>query len=337
MQVAEPHPVLTRTSSAGVPRLFIDRLDRGYDDVIERGFAFLGASAHIGPQDRVAIKPNLTFPVFRPGVMTNPEAVEALLRYLTNYTSRITVCEADSGGYNRFSMTQVFQEIGLDKIAKRYGARLVNLSHEPSRPIRVRAGLRRLAVPMPTSLLDDTDLFITLPVPKVHVNTRNSGAIKNQWGTIQNPADRLRLHPYFKEVVYAINKIHRRALAIVDGKWGLTRSGPLRGDAVELNWMLLSDNLFAADAMVSRLQGFSPAEIPYLRWILKREGVGAHPEIACNTDWREFAHAFELKREWTDYPGLIAFRSRVMAYLGYESPLARPLHKLLYKFREPFY
>jgi hypothetical protein len=46
---------------------------------------------------------------------------------------------------------------------------------------------------------------------------------------------------------------------------------------------------------------------------------------------------FCLHRSWTDYPGLLAFHSRALAYLGYESPLAKPLHRLLYRFREPFY
>ncbi len=45
----------------------------------------------------------------------------------------------------------------------------------------LRPGLR---VPRPRLLADETDLFISMPVPKVHVNTVLSGAIKNQWGVI---------------------------------------------------------------------------------------------------------------------------------------------------------
>src|SRR5215831_15740881 len=91
------------------PRVYIDRLADDYESVLSRGFAFLGPTGEIRAHDRVAIKPNLTFPTYRPGVMTNPGAVEALVRYVKNFTSHITVCEADSGGYNPFSMNQVFR------------------------------------------------------------------------------------------------------------------------------------------------------------------------------------------------------------------------------------
>jgi len=73
-------------------------LDCGYGACLREGFAFLGDSGAIRPSDRVAIKPNLTFPVFR--VMPNFEAVKALVEYIKNFTAKITICESDSGGYN---------------------------------------------------------------------------------------------------------------------------------------------------------------------------------------------------------------------------------------------
>lgn len=319
-------------------KVFIDSLQDGYDEVIARAFAFIGEAGAIAPGDRVCIKPNLTFPTFQPGVMTNPEAVEALLRYLTAFTPHVTICESDSGGYNRFSMDEVFRATGLDVIARRYGARIVNMSYEPSRPITVRAGLRRLRVPLPTMLLDNTDVFITMPVPKVHMNTTVSLAVKNQWGVIQEPAVRLKLHPYFKHVIYAVNKALPRSLALVDGRYGLTRSGPLRGDAVEWQWMMLATDLFYADFIVAQLMGFDPHRIGYLRHILRQERIHSLDDVELNTDPMAFARdGFYLKREWTDYPGLFTFNSRLLAYLGYESALAKPLHWLLYRFRKPFF
>jgi uncharacterized protein (DUF362 family) len=319
-------------------KVFIDSLRDGYDEVLARAFAFVGDGAAIAPGDRVCIKPNLTFPTFRPGVMTNPEAVEALLRYVTAITPHVTICESDSGGYNRFSMDEVFRATGLDEVARRYGARIVNMSYEPSREIAVRTGMRRLHVPLPTMLLDDTDLFITMPVPKVHMNTTVSIAVKNQWGVIQDPAVRLKLHPYFKHVIYAVNKALPRSLALVDGRYGLTRSGPLRGDPVDWQWLMLATDLFYTDFIVAQLMGFDPHRIGYLRYILRREGIRSLEGVETNTDPMEFSRDdFYLKREWTDYPGLFTFNSRLLAYVGYESALAKPLHWLLYRFREPFF
>jgi len=87
-----------------MPRVFIEDLSEGYRHAIREGLAFLGGDCHLRPGDRVAVKPNLTFPRYRRGVMTNPEAIEALVVHLIDLGCRVTICESDSGGYNRFSM-----------------------------------------------------------------------------------------------------------------------------------------------------------------------------------------------------------------------------------------
>ena len=305
--------------------------------MIARGLGFIGRDT-IRSADRIAIKPNLTFPTFRKGVMTNPEAIEALVVYLKNYTDHIVICESDSGGYNRFSMDEVFAATGIATMAKRYGVHVVNLSNVASRPISFHYRLRHLSVPLPTLLLDETDLFITMPVPKVHCNTGISVSMKNQWGVIQQPDLRLKLHPYFDEVIYQVNKALPSTISIVDGKYGLTRSGPMRGDVVNLDWMVIGDNLFYVDYVVTKLMGCDYSRISHLRHAFRKEGIRSINDVVLSSDYTQFiSRSFYLKREWTDYPGLLTFNSRFLAYLGYESALAKPLHWLLYRFREPFY
>lgn len=319
-------------------KLYIEKLGDDYLPSIQRALDWVGLPAHLSAGTRVAIKPNLTFPEFRRGVMTKPEAVEALVMYLKNFTERITICESDSGGYNRFSMDEVFARTGIADFAKRYGVGVVNMSHLPSRSIPVPAWGRTLPVPLPSLLLEETDIFISMPVPKVHSNTIVSLALKNQWGVIQEPALRLKLHPYFKEVIYHVNKALPRSYAIVDGRYGLTRNGPLRGDVLELNWLFACDNLFVTDFVVTQLMGLDYRRIPYLRWIFRKEGIGSLDGLAFNQPLDPFVStSFFLDREWTDYPGVLTFNSRLLAYIGYESLLARPLHWLLYRFRKPFY
>ena len=175
-------------------------------------------------------------------------------------------------------------------------------------------------------------------MPKVHCNAVVSLAVKNQWGCITSTDARLRLHPYFPPVIHAVNQALRPPVAIVDGRYGLTRNGPLRGDVVNLNWLTVADDIYAADLACCRLMGIDVRKVPYLRYL---EQAGALPPenlIMFNRDWKPFAvDKFYLKREWTDYPGLLAFRSSLCAYWAYHSPLAGFLHKLLYLFREPFY
>ncbi|MFB3778493.1 MAG: DUF362 domain-containing protein [Bryobacteraceae bacterium] len=321
-----------------MPRVFLTDLGPGYREAVAGGLAFLGSAATLRPGLRVTVKPNLTFPMYRPGVMTSISAIQALLEHLSDAGCRVTVCEADSGGYNRFSMDEVFQATGLVELAGRFGARLVNLSREAAREVLVRTGLRRRGVPLPRLLVDETDLFITMPVPKVHANTVLSGAIKNQWGVIQEPSLRLKLHPVFPYVIHAVHQALPRTIVIMDGKYGLNRNGPMRGDPVELDWLLASDSVVAADLTMATLMGFDWHRVPHLAFMARRHPEAAWDGIEWNTDYREFQRArFRLERQWTDLPGWFTFHSRVLAWLGYESRLAAPLHRLLYCFREPFY
>ncbi len=321
-----------------MPKVFIHSLTPGYEYCFQKGFEFLGEAGVIKPTDRVCLKPNFTFPTFRPGVMTTLEAVKAAILFLKNFTPHVTLCESDSGGYNRFSMDEVFKATGIAEFAQHCGVKVVNMSFAPSRPLQFSYRRKHFSVPLPRFLLEETDLLITMPVPKVHLHTIVSIALKNQWGMIQEIPLRWRLHPYFKEVVYQINKALPRTLAIVDGKYGLTRSGPMRGDVVELNWILISDNIYYTDYVVTDLMGFDYRKIPYLKYIFQKEGISSLEGVDFNTDYRQFRSVkFYLKREWTDYPGVLTFHSEFFAYIGYESFLAKPLHWLLYKFREPFF
>jgi hypothetical protein len=78
--------------------------------------------------------------------------------------------------------------------------------------------------------------------------------------------------------------------------------------------------------------------VAHLRFFARREPAGAFDRIKFNTDYRQFEGArFRLQRQWTDLPGWCTVHSRFLAWLGYESWLAVPLHRLLYCFREPFY
>ncbi len=304
---------------------------------LQRGLQWLGVESRITATSRIVIKPNLTFPVFRKGVMTRPEAIGSVVRYLRELTPNITICESDSGGYNRFSMDEVFVRTGLRSLAEELDISIINLSHSSSREIRVTTALRTLPVPLPRLILDDCDLFITMPVPKVHSNAIVSLALKNQWGIIQQPELRLKLHPYFADVVYHITKSLPASVAILDGKFGLTRNGPMCGDEIELNWIAMSDNLFVHDFVVAGMMGIGYQRVPYLQKILRRERIRSLDQVAINTNDLPVDERFYLERAWTDYPGLFTFRSRALAYLGYESFLSKPLHRLLYKFREPFY
>jgi uncharacterized protein (DUF362 family) len=320
-------------------RAFLGSLtEADYPQLIREGLSWINFGQLAGPSTRVFIKPNLTYPTYRPGVMTNPRAVEAAILAIKDYTPNVYVGDADSGGYNRFSMDQVYHETGLWQFADKYGVQVINLSSGERKTIQFRYAGRDFSLPLPRLLTDEIDLLVTMPVPKVHSNTGVSLTFKNQWGCIPEPKDRLRLHPFFKHVIVEVNRAVKTRVAIMDGKYGLNVNGPMRGVPVELNWVMAADDIGAGARLALALMQVPLEKIAHLRYA---QTLGLVPEleaITLNRPWQPFVkEKFYLRRELTDYPGVLAFRSPFVAYLGYFSPLADFLHWLLYLVREPFY
>ncbi len=321
-------------------RIHIQRLGDGYLDAVRAGFESLGLGRRVRPGDPVFIKPNLTFPVYRRGVMTSPACIEALVVALKDYTDRIIVGEADSGGYNRFSMDAVLEKTGITALQRTHGIRVVNLSRLPSREIVCLRRGREIRFPFPALILDEASLMVSAAVPKIHMNTLVSMTVKNLWGCIPEPPVRLRLHPSLESVLYGIVRQLPPTIGVIDGRFGLNRSGPLRGDPVALGWLAMADDLYAADVAGCHLIGIDPRRVYYLRDVQSRDyRMPGLADLEFSRDWLPFRAdpPFHLRRAWTDYPGAMAFRSPLLAYIAYRSPLARALHRLLYVFREPFY
>ncbi len=319
-------------------KIFLEHIDNTYLSQIQDGLSYIDFSSMIKPGDTIFVKPNLTFPYYKKGVMTSPRCIEQLIIALKGYSDNIIIGEADGGGYNKFSMDEVFSKTGLRSIAKKHNIRLVNLSKLPSRNINFQYKRRKFAVPIPLLLLDEVKLFITVAVPKIHSCTSVSLSIKNQWGCIQEPMLRLKLHPYFAKVIYQINKALNVQISVIDGRFGLNRNGPLRGELVNLNWILVANNILAADMVGSMILGIDPFSVDYLRFYEKNENIGGFEFFKFNQDYKKFiGPKFYLKRGFWDYPGYFAFRSSFLAYIAYNSPLARILHKGMYLFREKFY
>ena len=138
--------------------------------------------------------------------MTNPAAIEAAIIAISAYTSHIFIGDSDSGGYNRFSMSRVYEETGIVNLAKKYNVQLVNLSQLPRKTIQFDYKNKSFRLDLPVLLLEDIDMLVSMPVPKVHANTKVSLTFNNQWGCIPENKDRLKLHPYFRHVILEVNK-----------------------------------------------------------------------------------------------------------------------------------
>jgi uncharacterized protein (DUF362 family) len=319
-------------------RVYLGKLQDGYLQYFQEGLRWIGFADMVSSESRIFIKPNLTYPYYVPGVMTSPEALEAAILALKEYSSRLVIGDSDSGGYNRFSMNQVYHETGIFKFAEEHGVKVVNLSSLETEPVSIDVQGKLRTFRLPRLLTRGIDYLITMPVPKVHMNTTVSLSFKNQWGCIPENADRLKLHPYLRYVLPKLNELIHAEVTMMDGRFGLTGSGPLRGETVRLDWVLVSNSLGSAARTACDLMQIPVDSIYHLRYA---SGKGLIPSIAniqFNQEHESFKQIrFEVKKAWTDFPGHLSFRFPFFAWLAYFSPFADFLHKVLYLFREPFF
>ena len=279
---------------------------------------------------RAALKPNLTYPYYKPGVTTSPQVIRETVKILREYTSHIAIVETD-GGYGAWRAEEAFTGHALYEMRDEYGIEIVNLNDEPRELISFRSGRQTHQLPLPTRLLHETDLFITMPVPKIHCMTGLTLSYKNQWGCVLDIM-RLRRHYIFDDAVVAINQALKPAV-LADGTYFLDRNGPMDGDPIRMDLIIAATDAGAFDRYVATLMNFPWRRVRHLRRAVE---LGDMPfdlkDIEYNVPPEEArTHTFRLRRTLRNYIALIGFNSRFVTWLGYESWFGKVvLHGILY-------
>lgn len=103
-----------------------------------------------------------------------------------------------------------------------------------------------------------------------------------------------------------------------------------------MNILIASDSVGAADLTCCEIMGINPWRIGYLR-LARQEGMmpASLDEVKLNAPIADFCtRKFRLERRPIDWVARLAFRSHLGTRLLYDSTLAGPLHRTLYKVRK---
>jgi uncharacterized protein (DUF362 family) len=301
----------------------------------EESFRVLALKDEFIKSKAILIKPNLTFPSYKQGVTTRVEFVECLVAALRkiNASTKIYIGEGE-GGYNSFSMSNGMRAMGYYEIETRYAnVKVVNLSKLPRQQVELQANGRSYSLDLPTIFFEEISFSITCPVPKVHCMTKVTLAIKNQWGCVPDVM-RLKNHYVFNELIGQICDKLKFRYAFLDGKYGLDENGPMVGNPVELNWFVASNSLGAFDMTVSKMMGFNWKKVRHLKMAAQYGYLPKQNEIEIIGNIQSLKRQFHLKRNFWNYPALVAFHSRNITHLFYFSIWAKLLHDIMYTFRK---
>ena len=318
------------------PVIIAERLNEsGIEAQMYNAAQVIGLERDIISSRAVFIKPNLTYPLYRKGVTTRVEFVRSLVAVLKKLNAgiKIYIGEGD-GGYNSYSMTDAFQNMGFMKLKDTFSdVEIINLSKVPSRPVMIDTPRGQYEIALPELFFSEIDFSISCPLPKVHCMTKITLSYKNQWGCLPDVM-RIKNHFMFDHIVSKVSDILKFKYVFLDGKYGLDNNGPMVGDPVELNWFVAGNSLGAFDMIVSEMMGFDWQKVGHLKMAAKYGFLPDREDIKVVGDADGLKRKFVLRRNFWNYPALVAFHSKKLTHLFYFSQWAKLLHDIMYMFRK---
>lgn len=232
--------------------------------MIRRAVGLLGGMSYfVSPGDRVALKPNIvTGRLSGRGVTTDPMVLEALVR-MAYEAGAGEVLIVEGAGYGS-PTPEAFKLSGVMEMAERTGAGIVDVDEDQ---------LVEVAVPNPLVLdkikvsksFYEADVKVNVPVMKTHDQMLMTLGMKNMKGVIPKPWKRLFHRVGLARAIVDLNKAVPVDLTVVDAIHAMEGLGPSLGEIFEMDLIMAGDDVYALDWVGSRIMGFSPGEVEYLR------------------------------------------------------------------------
>ncbi len=282
---------------------------------------------------KVVLKLNLSWSLFFPACSTPPWQLEGVLNVLKKDGYEVIPVE------NQTVVTHPWKGVYFNKwlpILGRFGLEFVSLTdvewvpYEPKGETPAMNELFGGKLIVPKLFLNSN--VIHLPTFKTHGHTITSGAMKNAFGGLI-PKYRHHSHKIIHEVLVDLlqiqKEIHPGIFAVMDGSIAGDGAGPRTMIPVEVNTILASEDQVAIDAIASKIMGFDPMKIDYIRIAHERGlGVGDPDQIELVGDEiRTFR--FKVGKSPVVYFDQL-FRVRLSKYLPFIEKLVfhTPLFKI---------
>ncbi|MCX5860292.1 MAG: DUF362 domain-containing protein [Proteobacteria bacterium] len=231
-----------------------------------------GISDIVHSGDQVYIKVNLGGGIPKaPASYTDPLVVEGVIRAVQEVGGIPHVCEANMRTYTMND--DVLRKRGYDVILARTGADFVNLSDLPRVEFHPYDGTIPFDVPAP--LRDPNNKIISVAQPKHHWECGVSLSEKNMYGAISERKKSI-FHRKFNQidpVVAAAARAMKPDISIIGGRAVCGELGPHLCVPIRLNYLIVSNDMLAADEQGSMLLGYPFEAVKYAQINLRGQGI----------------------------------------------------------------
>jgi len=237
--------------------------------VILSGFRELGISAQGIKGKKILLKPNLVKPQKHlEHICTHPLVIRgAVEAFLSLGAAEVFVAEAS--GHGRDSFIDL-EESGLADILYEDGIPFVDLNESSVLKARNLGRTSQLEYFYFPEEIYKADIIVSMAKMKTHHWAGVTLSMKNMFGVMPGivygwPKNLLHWAG-INECTFDINATLKPGLAIVDGIAGMEGDGPIMGDPVRSNVIVMGQNYPAVDATCARIMGIEPNKIPYLKY-----------------------------------------------------------------------
>ncbi len=222
-----------------------------------------GMASFVSNGNDVIIKPNICTDYNPPeyASTTNPTVVATLVTMcLEAGAKRVRVMDSPFGG----TPDSAYEISGIKAAVEAAGGEMHIMSYSKYTEVEIPQGKSMKKVLIYPDFLK-TDLLINVPIAKHHSATRLTLGEKNLMGTVR---DRNLMHANLSQRIADLTSLVRPQLTVVDAVLILTGHGPTGGvlsDVKQMDTIIASRDIVAADAYATTLFGLTGADIGYIQ------------------------------------------------------------------------
>lgn len=223
----------------------------------------------------IVLKVNVVWDKIYPSCTTTPMVIEGVIKTIRSSpkfkTAKITIADTDTAAIMRADIS--FKVQGIENMASKYAAKVVNLSQTDFKtiPFKKALVLHNLKI---SQVLLEADTIITMPVLKTHSYSTMTGALKNQWGCIHDL--RHNFHMVLHQAIADVNNFFKDKItfAVMDGLFGMEGKGPKTGIPRKIGYILASPDRVALDVTACRVMGINPQDVKHIQ-LAHQVGLGS--------------------------------------------------------------
>jgi uncharacterized protein (DUF362 family) len=232
--------------------------------LVRAAIAALGGMEVFVPKGaNVVVKPNIcvAYHTYEYAATTNPWVVGTLVKMCFEAgASSVKVCDFPFGG----TAQEAYTKSGIKEQVETNGGEMVYMTNFKYVSTQIPNGIELKKTEVFGDVLN-ADVIIDVPIAKHHGSARLTLGMKNLMGVVR---DRGAFHVNLGQRIADLSTLLKPKLTVVDAVRILMANGPSGGnlnDVKQLDTIIASADIVAADSYAATLFGSLPEDIPYIK------------------------------------------------------------------------